>query len=169
MSLITIYYQSLPTVYILVYYCCIMSTQTAKTTQNTNQSNDVFAIYKQNVQKCFDSVTKNTPQYFQATTHFQEECMKAAQKSLDAAITMQQEFAQKSGLSSDVPDAAKSVIVDFNKQIIQASSIQNQIVKTTVDTTTQNVKAFNDNVSTFTDLNKNIIQSWISTFTPTRN
>ncbi len=146
-----------------------MSTQTAKTTQNTNQSNNVFAIYKQNVQKYFDGITKNTPQYFQTTTHFQEECMKAAQKSFDAAITMQQEFAQKSGLSSDVPDAAKSVIVDFNKQIIQASSIQNQIVKTTVDTTTQNVKAFNDNVATFTDLNKNIIQSWITTCTPTRN
>jgi len=30
-----------------------MSTQTTKTTQNTNQSNDVFAIYKQNVQKYF--------------------------------------------------------------------------------------------------------------------
>ncbi|MBC8502501.1 MAG: hypothetical protein M8315_03245 [Nitrosopumilus sp.] len=143
-----------------------MSTQT---TQNTNQSNDVFTIYKQNVQKCFESVTKNTPQYFQATTHFQEECMKAAQKSFDAAITMQQEFAQKSGLSSDVPDAAKTVIVDFNKQIIQASSIQNQIVKTVIDATTQNVKSFNDNVSTFTDLNKNIIQSWITSCTPTRN
>ena len=143
-----------------------MSTQT---TQNTNQPNDVFAIYKQNVQKCFESVTKNTPQYFQATTHFQEECVKAAQKSFDAAITMQQEFAQKSGLSSDVPDAAKSVIVDFNKQIIQASSIQNQIVKTVIDATTQNVKSFNDNVSTFTDLNKNIIQSWITSCTPTRN
>ncbi|MDC4230389.1 MAG: hypothetical protein M8317_04545 [Nitrosopumilus sp.] len=141
----------------------------AQTTQNTNQSNDVFTIYKQNVQKCFESVTKNTPQYFQATTHFQEECMKAAQKSFDAAITMQQEFAQKSGLSSDVPDAAKTVIVDFNKQIIQASSIQNQIVKTVIDATTQNVKSFNDNVSTFTDLNKNIIQSWITSCTPTRN
>lgn len=146
-----------------------MSTQTAKTTQNTNQSNDVFAIYKQNVQKLFESVSKNTPQYFQTTTHFQEECMKAAQKSFDAAITMQQEFAQKSGLSTDIPEAAKTAIVDFNKQIIQASSIQNQIVKTAFDTTTQNVKAFNDNVSTFTDLNKNIVQSWISTCTPTTN
>ena len=146
-----------------------MSTQTAKTTQNTNQSNNVFAIYKQNVQKCFDSISKNTPQYFQTTTHFQEECMKAAQKSFDAAITIQQEFAQKSGLSTDIPEAAKTVIVDFNKQIIQASNIQNQIVKTTVDTTTQNVKTFNDSVATFTDLNKNIIQSWITTCTPTRN
>ena len=146
-----------------------MSTQTAKTTQNTNQSNDVFAIYKQNVQKYFDGITKNTPQYFQATTHFQEECMKAAQKSFDAAITMQQEFAQKSGISTNIPDAAKSAIVDSNKQIIQASSTQNQIAKTVMDATTQNVKAFNDNVNAFTDLNKNIIQSWITTCTPTRN
>ena len=146
-----------------------MSTQTAKTTQNTNQSNDVFAIYKQNVQKYFESITKNTPQYFQATTHFQEECMKSAQKSFDAAITMQQEFAQKSGISTNIPDAAKSAIVDSNKQIIQASSTQNQIAKTVMDATTQNVKAFNDNVNAFTDLNKNIIQSWITTCTPTRN
>ena len=146
-----------------------MSTQTAKTTQNTNQSNDVFAIYKQNVQKYFESISKNTPQYFQATTHFQEECMKSAQKSFDAAITMQQEFAQKSGISTNIPDAAKSAIVDSNKQIIQASSTQNQIAKTVMDATTQNVKAFNDNVNAFTDLNKNIIQSWITTCTPTRN
>ena len=146
-----------------------MSTQTQKTTQNTNQSNDVFAIYKQNVQKYFDGIAKNTPQYFQATTHFQEECMKSAKKSFDAAITMQQEFAQKSGLSTDIPNAAKTVIVDSNKQILQTGSIQNQIVKTAIDATTQNVKAFNDNATAFTDLNKNIIQSWISTFTPKRN
>ena len=146
-----------------------MSTQTQKTTQNTNQSNDVFAIYKQNVQKYFDGIAKNTPQYFQATTHFQEECMKSAKKSFDAAITMQQEFAQKSGIISDIPDAAKTVIVDSNKQILQTGSIQNQIVKTAIDATTQNVKAFNDNATAFTDLNKNIIQSWISTFTPKRN
>ena len=144
-------------IYIEINVLNSMSTQITKTTQNTNQSNNVFAIYKQNVQKCFDSISKNTPQYFQTTTHFQEECMKAAQKSFDAAITMQQEFAQKSGLSTDIPEAAKTVIVDFNKQVIQASNIQNQIVKTTVDTTTQNVKTFNDNVTTFTDLNKNII------------
>jgi gamma-glutamyl:cysteine ligase YbdK (ATP-grasp superfamily) len=156
-------------IYIEINVLNSMSTQITKTTQNTNQSNNVFAIYKQNVQKCYDSISKNTPQYFQTTTHFQEECMKAAQKSFDAAITMQQEFAQKSGLSTDIPEAAKTVIVDFNKQVIQASNIQNQIVKTTVDTTTQNVKTFNDNVTTFTDLNKNIIQSWINTCTPTRN
>ena len=95
--------------------------------------------------------------------------MKTAQKSFDAAITMQQEFAQKSGITTDIPSAAKTVIVDSNKQIIQASTIQNQIAKTVIDATTQNMKSFNDNVEAFTDLNKNIIQSWITTFTPTNN
>jgi len=31
------------------------------------------------------------------------------------------------------------------------------------------MKSFNDNVEAFTDLNKNIIQSWMTTFTPTNN
>ncbi|HIE46207.1 MAG: hypothetical protein ABGW49_05690 [Nitrosopumilus sp.] len=145
-----------------------MSTQTQKATQ-TNQTNNVYAVYKQNVQKYFESITKNTPQYFQATTHFQEECMKVAEKTFDAAISMQQEFAQKSGMNTEIPNAAKNVIVDSNKQIIQAGSIQNQIVKTAFDATTQNIKAFNDNVSAFTDLNKNIIQSWVESFTSFKN
>ena len=145
-----------------------MSTQTTKTTQNTNQSNDVFAIYKQNVQK-YLKVSQKYSTIFSSNNTFQEECMKSAKKSFDAAITMQQEFAQKSGLSTDIPNAAKTVIVDSNKQIIQSSTIQNQIAKTVIEATTQNVKSFNDNVEAFTDLNKNIVQSWITTFTPTRN
>jgi hypothetical protein len=143
-------------------------TQTQKPTQ-TNQTNNIYAVYKQNVQKYFESITKNTPQYFQATTHFQEECMKVAEKTFDAAISMQQEFAQKSGMNTEIPNAAKTVIVDSNKQIIQAGSIQNQIVKTAFDATTQNIKAFNDNVSAFTDLNKNIIQSWVESFISFKN
>ena len=145
-----------------------MSTQTAKTHQQ-NQTNSVYSLYKQNVQKYFEGISKNIPQYFQATTHFQTECMKAVEKSFDAAISMQQEFAQKSGMISDIPDTAKTVIVDSNKQVIQTGSIQTQIAKTAIDASAQNVKAFNDNISAFTDLNKNIVQSWISAFTPSKN
>jgi hypothetical protein len=36
---------------------------------------------------------------------------------------------------------------------------------TTIDATQQNIKTFNDNVKSLADLNKNILQSWISTFT----
>ena len=129
------------------------------------QNSDAYTLYKQNVQKYFENITKQTPQYFQSITHLQDECMKTCEKSINAAVSMQQEFAKKSGMKTDIPDAAKTAIIDTNKQIVQASTINNQLVKTTIDATVQNLKTFNDNVNAFADLNKNIIQSWMTPFT----
>ena len=134
-----------------------MSTQT--------QNSDTYTLYKQNVQKYFENITKQTPQYFQSITHLQDECMKTCEKTINAAVSMQQEFAKKSGITTNIPDSAKTAIVDTNKQIVQASTINNQLVKTTIDATVQNIKTFNDNVNAFADLNKNIIQSWMTPFT----
>ena len=122
-------------------------------------------MYKQNVQKYFENISKITPQYFQSITHLQEECMKACEKTINASVAMSQEFAKKTGITTEIPSAAKTAIVDTNKQIVQASNVQNQFVKTTIDSTVQNIKTFNDNVNAFADLNKNIIQSWINPFT----
>ena len=134
-----------------------MSTQT--------QNSDAYTLYKQNVQKYFENITKQTPQYFQSITHLQDECMKTCEKAINATVSMQQEFAKKSGMKTDIPESAKTAIVDTNKQIVQASTINNQLVKTTIDATVQNIKTFNDNVNAFADLNKNIIQSWMTPFT----
>ncbi|MGI0057245.1 MAG: hypothetical protein ACREAK_07720 [Nitrosarchaeum sp.] len=134
-----------------------MNTQTPQTTQSGN----VYSMYKQNVQKYFENVTKNVPQYFQSVTHLQEECVKACEKTIDASISMQQEFAQKNGFSTEIPDTMKTTFVDISKQVVQANTVQNQIVKTTIDATVQNIKTFNDNVNAFATLNKDIIQSWI--------
>ena len=134
-----------------------MSTQT--------QSSDVYSLYKQNVQKYFENISKITPQYFQSFTHLQEECMKACEKTINASVSMNQEIAKKAGVSTDIPSAAKTAFVDVNKQIVQASTVHNQFVKTSIDATVQNIKTFNDSVNAFADLNKNIIQSWIAPLT----
>lgn len=142
-----------------------MNTQTPQ----SNQSGNAYSMYKQNVQKYFENVTKNVPQYFQSMTHLQEECVKACEKTIDASLSMQQEFAKKNGLSTEIPDAMKTTFVDINKQVVQANTVQNQIVKTTIDATVQNIKTFNDNVSAFADLNRNIVQSWITPFAQLKN
>ncbi len=139
-----------------------MSTQTQ--TKNT-QSNNVYSMYKQNVQKYFENISKITPQYFQAITQLQEESMKTCEKTINATVSVQQEFAKKAGITTEVPDAARTAIIDTNKQIVQASTLNNQLTKTTIDTTVQNIKTFSDNINAFAELNKNIIQSWINPFT----
>jgi len=134
-----------------------MSTQT--------QSNDAYTTYKQNVQKYFENISKITPQYFQAMTDLQKECMKTCEKTIDASMSVQQEFAKKAGISTDIPTTAKTAIVDTSKQIVQASTVNNQFVKTTIDATVQNIKTYNDNVSAFVELNKNMAQLWVNPFT----
>ncbi len=134
-----------------------MSTQT--------QSNDAFSVYKQNVQKYFENISKVTPQYFQSITHLQEEYLKACEKSINASVSMNQEIAKKSGVSTELPSSAKSAFVDANKQFVQASTVHNQLVKTTIDAAVQNIKTFGDNANAFADINKNIIQTWITPFT----
>lgn len=128
-------------------------------------TSDIFATYKQNVTKYFENVEKIVPQYFQSIELLQEECVRACENTIKSTIELQQEFARKSGLTTDIPDTAKKVLVDSNKQIVQTSNVQNQIAKTTIDATIQSIKSFNDNATAFADLNKNIIQSWMSVFT----
>jgi len=38
------------------------------------------------------------------------------------------------------------------------------LVQTSIDTTVQNIRTFSDNINSFAELNKNIIQSWINPF-----
>ncbi len=138
-----------------------MSTQT----QTKSTSSDVYSMYKQNVQKYFENISKITPQYFQAITQLQDECMKTCEKSINASISTQQEFAKKAGIATEIPTFAKSAIVDTNKQIVQASTVNNQLAKTAIDTAVQNIKTFSNNIDSFVELNNHIIQSWTTPFT----
>ena len=130
-----------------------------------SQTSDAFEMYKQNIQKYFENVSKLTPQYFQSATELQNECMKTCQKTINAAVSIQQEFAKKSGINTDISNSAKTAIVETNKQIVQASTVNNQLVRTAIDATVQNFKTFNENVNAFAELNKNIVQTWMNPFT----
>jgi len=134
-----------------------MSTQT--------QSSNVYSMYTQNVQKYFENISKISPQYFQSITQLQEECMKTCEKTISAVVSVQQEFAKKSGFSTEIPDDARTAIIDTNKQIVQASTLGNQLTKTTIDATVQNSRTFGDNINVFVELNRNIIQSWVNPLT----
>jgi len=143
--------------------------QTQTIEKPTQTSEDFFDVYKQNVEKYFENAIDSIPQNLQSLTNIQLEWYKAWKNTINSAISLQQEFAKKTGIDTDISEAAKNVIVDTNKQIIKARSVQNQIIQATTSAIQENIKKWNDSTSAFTDLNRNILQSWISTFTQPRN
>ncbi len=136
---------------------------------STEQPKDIFALYMQNVDKFFNGIEKTIPSYHQSITDLQQEWLQAFENNIKSIVTLQQEFANKAGINTTVPEAALKAIKDTNEEIVKSYSVQNQVFLAAIDATKQNVKTFNDNAKSFADMNKNIMRYWISAFTPTRN
>lgn len=132
-------------------------------------SKDIFSIYQENIDKMFNGVRQSVPKYHQSITNVQQEYLQAFENMIDSSITLQKEFVVKAGIVSDVPSASLKVIDDTTEEFVKASSIQNQVLLASIDATQQNIKTFNDNAKSFVELNKNILQSWISVFTTKNN
>ncbi|MDH3657716.1 MAG: hypothetical protein OEM77_06230 [Nitrosopumilus sp.] len=135
----------------------------------TQSSESIFDVCRQNAEKYFENTESDVPQYAQSFTGIQEEWLKACKKAVTSTISLQQEFAKKTGIDTTIPEATKNAMVDTNKQILKAKSVQSQIAQASAKAIQQNIKSCNDNATTFADLNKNILQSWISTFSQLKN
>jgi hypothetical protein len=140
----------------------------SKNEQTQTNPKDLFSVYHQNIDKFFNGIRQSVPQYHQAITNVQQEFLQAYENIVDSTINLQKEYTKKAGISSNIPEATLKVIQDTTEELVKASSIQNQVTLATIDATQQNIKTFNDNAKSFADLNRNILQSWISAFS-TRN
>jgi hypothetical protein len=138
-----------------------------ETTQGN--SKDVFSVYQENVDKLFNGIRQSVPQYHQSITNVQQEYLQAYENVVDSVITLQKDYVKKAGIATNIPEATLKVIHDTTEEFVKASSIQNQVALATIDATQQNIKTFNDNAKSFADLNRNILQAWISAFTTKNN
>ncbi len=139
------------------------------TTEKTTNVKDVYGVTEQNVDKFFNGFKQQVPRYHQSVTNVQQEYLDACENIITSSVTLQKEFARRAGITTNVPEAALRAIRDTTEEIVKASTIQNQIALAAIDATQQNIKTFNDNAKAFADLNKNILQSWISAFTQRNN
>ncbi len=138
-------------------------------TEKQTNAKDIYGVCQQNVDKLFSGVKQQVPSYHQSVTNVQQEYLDACENVINSSITLQKEFARKAGITTNVPEAILKVIRDTTEEIVKVTSIQNKITLATIDATQQNIKTFNDNAKAFGDLNKNILQSWISAVTPRNN
>ena len=137
--------------------------------ETTGNSKDLFSTYQENIDKIFNGIKQSVPQYHQSITNVQQEYLQAYENVVDSTITIQKEYVKKSGVATNLPEPTLKVIRDTTEEFVKAASIQNQVVLATIDATQQNIKTFNDNAKSFADLNRNILQSWISVFTTKNN
>jgi len=141
----------------------------SNTAQSTNSQKDIFAVYQQNVDKYFSGIKQSVPRYHQSVTNVQQEYLDAVENVINSTIALQKDYATKAGITTNIPSAVLKVIRDTTEEVVKAYDVQNKVALAAIDSAQQNIKTFNENAKAFADLNKNIVQSWISTFTPKTN
>ena len=139
----------------------------SSTTQTSQK--DIFAVYQQTIDKYFSGIKQSVPRYHQSVTNVQQEYLDAVENVINSTIALQKDFASKSGIATNVPSAALKVIRDTTEEVVKAYDVQNKVALAAIDSAQQNIKSFNENAKAFADLNKNVIQSWISTFAQKSN
>jgi len=133
---------------------------------NTTVKNDVFSSVEETVQEQVKSAEKSFPNYQTSVTSLQQEYTEAFQNIIDSTIALQREFANKTGINTALPEATESAVSKSNEQIGKVQDVQTKIALATIDATRQNIKTFNENAKAFADLNKSVMQSWVTAFTP---
>jgi len=150
-----------------------MSNQNSTNSNTGNSSNtsskDVFSTWKQTSDKYMDAVEKVIPSYHQSVTSLQQEYIQACENAIDSTIEFQRKFANKTGINTNVPEATLKAVRDTNEQVIKSFDVQSKMALATVDAARQNVQTFANNAKAFAELNNNVMQSWTSAFTQTRN
>ena len=148
-----------------------MSNQNSTNTGNSSNtsSKDVFSTWKQTSDKYMDAVEKVIPSYHQSVTSLQQEYIQACENAIGSTIEFQRKFANKTGINTNVPEATLKAVRDTNEQVIKSFDVQSKMALATVDAARQNVQTFANNAKAFAELNNNVMQSWTSAFTQTRN
>jgi len=133
------------------------------------ETREIYAAYRQNLNRYFEEVEKNVTQCMDAVSQLQQEFVVTCKNVLDNTMAFQQEMITKSGLGSNLPQSYLKSINDATDEFVKNNALQNKAVITVIDATRQNIKTFQDNLKAFTSMDTSIVQSWFSSWKPARN
>ena len=129
---------------------------------STSESqDDIFAVCKESAAKFFYEIEKSTPRYVQSAIDLHQKNIEAWKNVINSTIAMEQEYAKKAGLKTQVPQATKKSIRDFTEGVIKSYATQNEIAADAADAANRAINTLNENTITFAALNKNMLDSML--------
>ena len=134
-----------------------------------NSQNNDFELFEKINQKYFLEIEQNVPHIQQTLFDLQNEYYKLWKNYLTSQLSLQKEFFSKSGFDYSFPDTAKDIIENMSDETIRFRSILHKMAIANIEQSKNYAKTLNDNSGTFIDLNKKIMDNWISMFKINQN
>ena len=134
-----------------------------------NSQNNDFELFEKINQKYFLEIEQNVPHIQQTLFDLQNEYYKLWKNYVNSQLSLQKEFFNKSGFDYSLPDTAKDIIENMSDETIRLRSILHKMAIANIEQSKNYAKTLNENSNTFVDLNKKIMENWISMFKTNQN
>lgn len=128
-----------------------------------------FELFEKINKKYFLEIEQNVPHIQQTLFDLQNEYYKLWKNYVNSQLSLQKEFVSKSGFDYKFPDPAKDILENVSDETIKFRSALHKLTIANIEHGKNYAKTLNDNADAFVDLNKKIMQNWISTFMPNKN
>jgi len=132
--------------------------------ENTNNHKDIYSVWKDGIDNFYSNIEKLIPQFHQAATNLFQEYIQSLNNVASSTLDIQKEFVTKAGIKSPLPESSINIIHDSSEKINRSLSVQNKMSIASIDAVKQNIKTWNENSSTFVNINKSMIDSFVSPF-----
>ncbi len=114
--------------------------------------------------KYFSEIEHWVPHFQQTMFDLQNEVYKSWKNIINANISLHKEFLEKSGLH--YPDSAKSIFESMSEETIKFRELYHKTTVSSIESGKKSIKTWNDNSDSFLDLNRKIMNYWLSAFYP---
>ncbi len=132
--------------------------------KSPNETKDIFNVSKNNVERYFEEIEKISPKYHQSIAKLQQDYIDAWKTVINSAISLEQEYALKAGYKTEASESVLRTIHDITDISLQAYATQNKITIDASEATKEAFKMFNQNMKSFSSLNKEIMGYIMSIF-----
>ncbi len=129
--------------------------------EETTKKN-IFVSMTESFDKIHSSIEQLTPVYIQSLSNLQQEYLTAWKNMMCSNITLQQEYVEKIGLSTESMEITTQIIQKMTEEMVNGFKIQSEFIRTWLDTSKHNIHRINENSTTFTEVNKNFINFLIT-------
>jgi hypothetical protein len=132
--------------------------------KNTETPNDIFQLIDKIANQHFLEIEHTVPHFQQIFFDLQNEYYKIWKNTVTSNFSLFKEFATKSGFDCTLSDPLKSIISNVNEEATKYRDACNKITIATIESSKKNAKTWNSNAKSFEDMNKKIMQFWLSAF-----